>query len=693
MLGKLLDGRYQVTEVLGAGGFSKTYLAQDTKRPGNPICVIKQLKPANSDQNFLEIARRLFKSEAETLEKLGNHDQIPRLLAYFEEDQEFYLAQEFIEGHTLSQELQPEKQWPESEVIELLQEVLLILEFVHSHNVIHRDIKPDNLIRRQSDRKLVLVDFGAVKQVSTQLTGGFGKSSNTVSVGTPGYMSSEQALGQPRPSSDIYGLGIIGIQALTGMMPDQLPEDLSTGEILWEHLVSVSRGLGSVLTRMVRYHFKDRYQSAADAMLALRQLQSSQYQAKRYPAAPRYSSANNVQTPRQTLPPPLPVTPSVQRTLVASPGYTPKVPGTSTSRLAQASTSDHLPVFIGIGLALAVGALGLAYGIRQEPLTWMSDRIITNKDANSQANCTVVNAGLNVRSEPTGGKNNVVEIVKQGTTLALTGQEQNGWVEISSPVKGWVFNESRLINCTSSTQAPTATAAPTAAPVETVKPKPPAVTPKPTDGDSSAMEEATDKYQEGDLEGAISDAESIIPGAAAFKDAQAKIQQWRQELSDAKEKFDKVKTAYDEGRWADVVIIATDSDFPEQRYWPEILKQQVEEAKRRANQASPLPQEPNQPQQPIPQESVGRQPAPPLPPRVSQEPRSSAHYVLINDTSDRALQEVQRSFPNAFVANFSGVTGIQVGVFESKANAQSFAGQLKQQGFPVSIYSPSATIR
>ncbi|MGQ4647160.1 protein kinase domain-containing protein [Lyngbya aestuarii] len=682
MLGKLLDGRYQVTEVLGAGGFSKTYLAQDTKRPGNPICVIKQLKPANSDQNFLEIARRLFRSEAETLEKLGNHDQIPRLLAYFEEDQEFYLAQEFIEGHTLSQELQPEQKWPESEVIELLREVLLILEFVHSHNVIHRDIKPDNIIRRQSDNKLVLVDFGAVKQVSSQLTGGYGKSGNTVSVGTPGYMSSEQALGQPRPSSDIYGLGIIGIQALTGMLPDQLPEDLSTGEILWEHLVvPVSRSFGSVLTRMVRYHFKDRYQSAADAMLALRQLQSPQYQAKRYPAAPRYSSNNSVQTPRQTLPPPLPVTPSVQRTLVASPGYTPKPPGTSTSRLAHAATSDHLPVFIGIGLALAVGALGLAYGIRQEPLTWISDRIITNKDANSQANCTVVNAGLNVRSEPTGGKNNVVEIVKQGTNLALTGQEQNGWVEISSPVKGWVFNENRYINCTSPSQTPIATAAPTTAPVETVKPKPPAVTPKQTDGDSSTMEQATDKYQEGDLEGAISDAESIIPGTAAFKDAQAKIQQWREEWSATKEKFDKVKTAYDEGRWADVVIIATDSDFPEQRYWPEILKQQVEEAKRRANQASPLPQEPSPSQQPRPQESVGRQPA------ASQEPRSSAHYVLINDTSDRTLQEVQKSFPNAFVADFSGLTGIQVGVFENKVNAQRFAGELKQQGFPVSIYS------
>src|SRR4028118_1358589 len=124
MLGKLLDRRYQVTQVLGAGGFGRTYLAQDTRRPGNPICVVKQLKPLSSEPSFLETARRLFNSEAETLEQLGNHDQIPRLLAYFEEDQEFYLVQEFIEGHTLTQERSEERRWEESRVIVLLGEVL-----------------------------------------------------------------------------------------------------------------------------------------------------------------------------------------------------------------------------------------------------------------------------------------------------------------------------------------------------------------------------------------------------------------------------------------------------------------------------------------------------------------------------------------------------------------------------------------
>ena len=160
MRGKLLGGRYQVVEVLANGGFGQTYVAQDMHRPGNPRCVVKHLQPASVNSKFLHNARRLFQTEAEILEQLGNHDQIPRLLAYFEEHQEFYLVQEFVQGHTLTKELLPGDRWEESKVYQLLQEVLEILVFVHAHAAIHRDIKPDNLIRRIADGKLVLVDFG-----------------------------------------------------------------------------------------------------------------------------------------------------------------------------------------------------------------------------------------------------------------------------------------------------------------------------------------------------------------------------------------------------------------------------------------------------------------------------------------------------------------------------------------------------
>ncbi|MBW4563031.1 MAG: serine/threonine protein kinase [Mojavia pulchra JT2-VF2] len=272
MLGNLLDGRYQVLQVLGGGGFGQTYIAQDTHRPGSPKCVVKHLKPFTHNPEFLTTARRLFTSEAETLEKLGNHDQIPRLLAYFEQEQEFFLVQEFVKGHSLKAELLPGQRWAEDQVIQLLQQVLGVLEFVHSHKVIHRDIKPDNIIRRQQDCKLVLIDFGAVKQIQTQLLTASGHGETTIAIGTPGYMATEQGQGKPRPNSDIYSLGIIAIQALTGLHPKQLQEDPTTGEILWQHQAQVSPWLAHILSKMVLYHFKERYQSATEVLQILQQI-------------------------------------------------------------------------------------------------------------------------------------------------------------------------------------------------------------------------------------------------------------------------------------------------------------------------------------------------------------------------------------------------------------------------------------
>src|SRR6476469_8154976 len=134
IIGQTLGGHYQITSHLGGGGFGQTYLAKDQYLPGNPLCVVKQLKPQATDPFTLQTARRLFDTEAKILYQLGTHDQIPRLFAYFEENKEFYLVQEFIEGHDLSQELTPAiigGQLSEGEVICLLQDVLEILEFVH----------------------------------------------------------------------------------------------------------------------------------------------------------------------------------------------------------------------------------------------------------------------------------------------------------------------------------------------------------------------------------------------------------------------------------------------------------------------------------------------------------------------------------------------------------------------------------
>ena len=269
----LLNNRYRVTNPLRPGGFSHTYLAQDTQRPGHPQCVIKHLQPAINDVEFLKVARRLFKTEGEILELLGQHDQIPQLLAYFEENQQFYIVQEFIQGHSLSDELIPGDYLGEAQVVDLLKDVLQTLVFVHNHHVIHRDIKPSNLIRRERDNHLVLIDFGAVKQIQPQQAE---EESYTVAVGTRGYAPPEQFMGQPRLNSDIYALGMIGIQALTGTPTKQLERDPNTGAVVWRHRAETREELAAVLDKMVHYDFTARYKSAVEVLQSLEHISKRQ---------------------------------------------------------------------------------------------------------------------------------------------------------------------------------------------------------------------------------------------------------------------------------------------------------------------------------------------------------------------------------------------------------------------------------
>lgn len=269
--GKILGGRYKIVKVLGSGGFSETYIAEDTQRPGNPHCVVKQLKPAHNNSQALQLARRLFTSEAQTLEKLGTHQQIPQLLAYFEEGEEFYLVQEYIVGHPLSQELPSGKQTPENSVIDLLRDLLQTLAFIHKNGVIHRDIKPSNIIRRHSDWKLVLIDFGAVKEVSMPQTENSEQTPFTIGIGTKGYAPNEQCFGRPQYNSDIYALGMIAIKALTGIAPHEFPRSAEQ-ELQWQDQANVSNSLAEILSRMVLEDFKQRYQSAIEVLEVLDKL-------------------------------------------------------------------------------------------------------------------------------------------------------------------------------------------------------------------------------------------------------------------------------------------------------------------------------------------------------------------------------------------------------------------------------------
>ncbi|MEO1593480.1 MAG: CHASE2 domain-containing protein, partial [Cyanobacteria bacterium J06632_22] len=255
----------------GAGGFGQTFVAIDTQRAGNPECVVKQLRPASQDTDFLKVARRLFETEVFTLQRLGEHNRIPELLDSFEDEDEFYLVQEFIDGEILSDEIQRVGKLSEAQVIDLLRETLTTLKFVHDNNVVHRDLKPDNIIRRQQDGKLCLIDFGAVKEIRTQLVSGE-MTSLTVGIGTQGYTPSEQLAGKPRYSSDLFALGMTAIYALTGRAPTDLPDDGTSLELRWEPFAEVSPGLRILLKKMVRHYFYQRYQTADEVLKDLDRL-------------------------------------------------------------------------------------------------------------------------------------------------------------------------------------------------------------------------------------------------------------------------------------------------------------------------------------------------------------------------------------------------------------------------------------
>jgi serine/threonine protein kinase/Flp pilus assembly protein TadD len=275
MIGVLIDRRYEIVKVLGKGAFGQTFLAKDMKRPGQPYCVIKQLHYLSNNPQALQHARRLFKKEAEILEKLGHHDQIPTLLADLEDEQEFYLVEQFVPGQSLASEIGAGMPWSEAQVIRLLVEVLEVLAFVHSQAVIHRDLKPANLMRREPDGKIVLIDFGAVKELGTQIA--HGQNIPTIAIGTPGYMAFEQFNGQPQFNSDIYALGVIAIQALLGLPAEAVsslrdPRSTPPGEIVWRDRQPVSPVLADILDKMVLADCRQRYQSASEVLSDLAKL-------------------------------------------------------------------------------------------------------------------------------------------------------------------------------------------------------------------------------------------------------------------------------------------------------------------------------------------------------------------------------------------------------------------------------------
>lgn len=281
LVGQVLQERYQILEVLNHGAFSQTYLAQDLILSNHPLCVIKFYHEYRNSSYLYATSLRLFLKEARNLQILEGNAQIPQLLDCFEQENHgLYLVQEYVDGQ-LYTEILPSNAgaiavWSEQKVWNFIHELLKILEFVHRRGLIHGDLKPSNMIRRNLDQRLVLIDFGSAHSVylqdednATETTQSLLRA--TISVSPSGYVAPEQLIGEYYANSDLYALGIMAIQALTGVEPTELQLNLETGELIWESLWehqknANSRHLTKVINQMVRYRYQDRYQSATEAL-------------------------------------------------------------------------------------------------------------------------------------------------------------------------------------------------------------------------------------------------------------------------------------------------------------------------------------------------------------------------------------------------------------------------------------------
>lgn len=345
-MNQMLENRYRIIRELGDGGFGKTYVAEDIHMPSNRCCVIKQLKPMNQGSEIYQLVQNRFLREAAILEQLGGgSNQIPTLYAYFESNGQFYLVQEYIEGDTLSKKLRTQGKLSSDVVRDILLKILPVLDYVHNKGIVHRDIKPDNIIIRDADNLPILIDFGAVKETmqtmvaesADTLKSSIMTGKSSIVIGTPGFMSSEQLSGRPVFNSDLYALGMTAIYLLTGKMPQQLDSDPRTGEVTWkEHAPDVEPELAAVLDKAIQSHLRDRF-SSADEMLNALQVEKI---------------ATTVLAPPAPPAPTVPTTPAVSSTNQPSTVVSPQDNKTAASKGSKAA------VIIGVVSALLLGGVG-----------------------------------------------------------------------------------------------------------------------------------------------------------------------------------------------------------------------------------------------------------------------------------------------------------------------------------------------
>ncbi|WP_171971748.1 serine/threonine-protein kinase [[Limnothrix rosea] IAM M-220] len=277
IIGSIIQGRYQVLSKLKGGALSRTYLVQDLSQPNEPKCVLKHYPYNKEIPRLYKTNMRLFLKEAKHLQVLSVHPQIPRLVDYFGiTDQGWYLVQDLVEGKLVNNILPMSEYsdncWSVYEVARFIHDICETLQFIHSQKIIHCDLKPNNIISRATDGRLVVIDFG-----SAQYIPGFQSNEDTsitslrtkITVSPSGYLAPEQMNGQPQPCSDFYALGVMAIQAWTGLDPARIKKDSHTGEFVWDQYVKIEhpeacRRLVEIVTRMVKPDIGDRFRHARD---------------------------------------------------------------------------------------------------------------------------------------------------------------------------------------------------------------------------------------------------------------------------------------------------------------------------------------------------------------------------------------------------------------------------------------------
>lgn len=523
----LLADRYQIIQSLSNQNVGKTYIARDTQQLGHPKCVIKQLQLTKNPQSCLKSAQRLFAIEAEMLKKLGIHDRIPKLLHSFTEANCLYVVQEFIVGETLTDLLPVGKRytqpWSEPECLQFLQEMLEILEFVHQQGIVHCNIAPEKIIRREADGKFVLLDCTAVQAISQPYVTKRGEFLITLPMGTFGYLPPEQLTGNPHPNSDLYALGLIGIQALTGRHPAQLEVDPTTGDLQWERelLAPVSEGLQALLSQMVKYHWKNRYPSTAAAIAALQSLQGSDAQVTRGKNSPVQSAQCTATSEENSKV--LQIT-GEERT---GEDCNASIPTPTPLSRCEFEGGVLEPSHAGVETS------GPAKVNLDLELKGMSSTADTN---------TMVPDDSELSSVPTGKANSSQNSTRPMPSVLLLGM----WTGITVNSLVITGGLTSLLHFSPSDEGP------------------------------EKLRQATEQFHAGDYESAIAAVESIPTFSAAYSDAQTLSRRWQKDWEKAAEKFPLVEQAYQQERWTEAIAIA--SEIPEIEFWQNKIAPLVESA-------------------------------------------------------------------------------------------------------------------